>query len=180
MTLKNKNILLGITAGIAAYKTCELVRLYQKEGANVKVIMTEHAKEFVSPLVLSSLSKNKVFIDQFDYTSYDIEHISLAEWGDAFVIAPLTANTLSKIASGICDNLLLSVLCAFTKPVLLAPAMNNNMWNNKIIQENYEKLINHGYNTIGPIEGYLACGTTGIGKMIEIEKIVEKTKEILK
>ena len=177
MKLNDKNIILGITASIAAYKTCELVRMFQKEGANVKVIMTESAKEFVSPLVLSTLSKNKVYIEQFDYTSFDVEHISLAEWGDIIVVAPLSANTLSKIANGICDNLLTSVICAFTKKVIIAPAMNENMWNNKIIQENYNKLLNSGYISVGPVEGYLACGTTGAGKMAALNDILEAVKE---
>ena len=173
MKLKNKNIILGITASIAAYKTCELVRMFQKEGANVKVIMTENSREFVSPLVLSALSKNKVYIEQFNYTSFDIEHISLSEWGDVFVIAPLSANTLSKIANGICDNLLTSVVCAFTKKIVIAPAMNENMWKNKFIQENYNKLTESGYISVGPAKGYLACGTTGTGKMADLQDILK-------
>ena len=177
MTLKDKNVILGITASIAAYKACELVRLFQKEGANVKVIMTENAKEFVSPLVLSTLSKNKVYIEQFNYTSFDVEHISLADWGDVIVVAPMSANTLSKIANGICDNLLTSVICAFTKKIIIAPAMNENMWKNKIIQDNYNKLLNTGFMSVGPVQGYLACGTTGAGKMADIKDIVQAVEE---
>ena len=130
MTLDKKNILLGVTAGIAAYKACELVRLFQKKGANVKVVLTPNAKEFVSPLSLASLSRNDVYCEQFNYSNFDIEHVSLAKWGDIFVVAPLTANTLSKIAYGICDNLLTSLICAYSKQIIVAPAMNVNMWNN--------------------------------------------------
>ena len=134
MKLSGKKILLGISAGIAAYKCCELVRAFIKQGAEVKVVMTPNAKEFVSPLVLTTLSKNKVYIEQFDYQNYDIEHISLANWADIFVLAPATANTISKIANGICDNLLTSIMCAFTKPKLLVPAMNVDMYENNLIQ----------------------------------------------
>ncbi|MCR4881141.1 MAG: hypothetical protein K6A44_04225 [bacterium] len=179
MTLKDKNILLGVTAGIAAYKACELVRLFQKQGANVKVVLTPNAKEFVSPLSLASLSRNDVYCEQFNYSRFDIEHVSLAQWGDIFVIAPLTANTLSKIANGICDNLLTSLVCAYSKHVVIAPAMNVNMWNNQVIQENFNKLLDRGFVNVGPVEGYLACGDVGMGKMADIEDIVEKTAELL-
>jgi len=179
MTLENKHILLGITAGIAAYKACELLREFQKHGAEVKVIMTENARNFVSPMILSGLSRNKVFCEQFNYSHYDIDHISLTKWADMMVIAPLTANTLSKIATGICDNLLTSTICAFDKPVLIAPAMNCGMWNNSIIQKNLQTLKDMGFYTIGPETGYLACGDEGVGRMSELDDIVNKAKEIL-
>ena len=180
MTLEEKNILLGVTGGIAAYKACELVRLFQKQGANVKVILTPNAKEFVSPLSLASLSRNNVYMEQFNYSQFDIEHVSLAQWGDIMVIAPLTANTLSKIAYGICDNLLTSLVCAYAKPIIITPAMNVNMWSNKVIQENFQKLQDRNFIPVGPVEGYLACGDIGMGKMAEIEDIVKKAEEILK
>lgn len=180
MTLEEKNILFGVTGGIAAYKACELVRLFQKQGANVKVILTPNAKEFVSPLSLASLSRNNVYMEQFNYSQFDIEHVSLAQWGDIMVIAPLTANTLSKIAYGICDNLLTSLVCAYAKPIIIAPAMNVNMWSNKVIQENFQKLQDRNFIPVGPVEGYLACGDIGMGKMAEIEDIVKKAEEILK
>ena len=179
MNFKGKHILLGITAGIAAYKTCELVRKYQKAGAQVTVVMTPNAEKFVSPLVLASLSKNKVYCEQFNYENYDIEHISLAQKADIFVIAPATANTISKIAHGICDNLLTSVVCAFDKPILIVPAMNVNMYENILIQENLAKLNSLNYKILPPEEGELACGVVAKGRMAELDKIVEKTAEII-
>ena len=180
MNLKGKNILLGITAGIAAYKTCELVRKFQKQGAQVTVVMTPNAEKFVSPLVLASLSKNKVYCEQFDYKNYDIEHISLAQKADIFVIAPATANTISKIAHGICDNLLTSVACAFNKPILLVPAMNVNMYENRLIQENITKLeALENFFVLPPEEGELACGVCAKGRMAELDRIIEKTSEII-
>ena len=179
MTIEGKNVLLGVTAGIAAYKSCDLVRLFQKQGANVKVVLTPNAKEFVSPLSLASLSRNNVYMEQFNYSQFDIEHVSLAQWGDIFVIAPLTANTLSKIANGICDNLLTSLVCAYAKPIIIAPAMNVNMWNNKVIQDNFQKLQERNFIPVGPIEGYLACGDIGMGKMADIEDIIKKAEGVL-
>lgn len=173
-----KNILIGITAGIAAYKICELVRLYKKQGANVKVVMTENAQKFVSPLVLSCLSENKVYCSQFDYSEYEVEHISLAKWADIFVIAPLTANTISKLANGICDNLLSTTFCAFTKKILLVPAMNVDMYENDITQCNLDRLRNANTTILEPVEGFLACGVTAKGRMPEPETILNETIEI--
>lgn len=178
MKLSGKKILLGISAGIAAYKCCELVRAFIKQGAEVKVVMTPNAKEFVSPLVLTTLSKNKVYIEQFDYQNYDIEHISLANWADIFVLAPATANTISKIANGICDNLLTSIMCAFTKPKLLVPAMNVDMYENNLIQANLGKLEGLGFDILPPEDGFLACGVNAKGRMADLEKIIEKVSEI--
>jgi len=179
MKFVGKRILLGITGGIAAYKCCELVRMFKKNGADVKVVMTQNAKEFVSPLVLSTLSQNKVYIEQFDYTDYDIEHISLADWADIMVVAPATANTISKISNGICDNLLTSIICAFIKPILLVPAMNTNMYENNIIQSNMDKLEGLGFDILPAEDGFLACGVNGKGRMADLEKILAKTDEIL-
>lgn len=177
--LNGENILIGITGGIAAYKICDLIRLYKKQGANVKVVVSENALNFVTKLTLETLSQNPVFVKQFDYEEYKPEHISLADEADIFVIAPVSANTISKLATGICDNLLTSVACAFKKPILLAPAMNCNMWDNKVIQENLEKLEASGYFVCPPEEGYLACGYEGNGRLCEIEKIFDKSVEIL-
>lgn len=177
--LKSKTVLIGITGGIAAYKICELIRLFKKDGANVKVIITPNALNFVTKLTLQTLSQNEVYIEQFDIEEYKPEHISLADEADIFVIAPISANTISKLATGVCDNLLTSVTCAFKKPILIAPAMNCNMWENPVIQENMTKLESLGYSVLPPEEGYLACGYNGSGRLCSIEKIYDKTIEIL-
>lgn len=177
--LKCKNVLIGITGGIAAYKVCELIRLFKKNGANVKVVLTKNALNFVTKLTLQTLSQNNVFVEQFDIEDYKPEHISLADESDIFVIAPASANTISKLATGICDNLLTSVACAFKKPIIVAPAMNCNMWENKVIQENLAKLTELGYYLLEPEEGFLACGYNGSGRLCSLEKIFDKTVEIL-
>lgn len=176
--LTNKNILIGITGGIAAYKICNLIRLYKKAGANVRVVLTPNALNFVTKLTLQTLSGNEVYVDNFEIDEYKPEHIALTE-SDIFVIAPASANTIGKIVNGICDNLLLSTACAFSKPILIAPAMNENMWKNPFVQENLNKLKNNGCHIIEPETGFLACGTNGIGRMKEPEEIFEKTVEIL-
>ena len=176
--LKGKNILIGITGGIAAYKICSLIRLYKKAEANVRVVVTPNALKFVTKLTLQTLSNNNVYVEQFDIDEYKPEHIALTE-ADIFVIAPATANTIGKIANGICDNLLTTTACAFNKPLLIVPAMNNNMWENKFVQENIKKLENNGYNILYPSEGFLACGSNAIGRMREPEEIYEKTVEII-
>lgn len=176
MTLsQNKTILIGITGGIAAYKIYELIRMYKKNGFNVKVITTKNAMNFVSELTLTTLSNNEIYTDNFDIKEYKPEHISLCDEGDILVIAPATANTISKIANGICDNLLTSITCAFNKPIYIAPAMNTNMWNNSIIQENIQKLKNNGVQILEPESGYLACGTNGNGRLCSIDKIYSET-----
>ena len=134
----SKNILLGITSSIASYKAYELIRLYKKQGLNVKTIISKNALNFVSPLVLETLTGERCYYEQF-IPRDNTQHINLCNWADVFVVAPLSANTISKFAQGICDNLLSSVFCAYLgtkKPVLLAPAMNANMWNNPLIQKN--------------------------------------------
>ena len=176
--LENKNILIGITGGIAAYKICELIRMYRKARANVRVVLTPNALNFVTKLTLQTLSNNEVYVDNFEIDEYKPEHITLTE-ADIFVIAPASANTISKLANGICDNLLLSTACAFNKPFLIVPAMNTNMWENPFIQENLLKLKQNGYHILEPDEGYLACGTNGKGRMREVEEIFEATDNIL-
>ena len=177
--LKNKSVLIGITGGIAAYKVCSLIRMYKKAGANVRVVVTPNALNFVTKLTLQSLSQNEVYVESFNIEDYKPEHIALTE-ADIFVIAPASANTISKIASGICDNLLLTTACAFKNPILLAPAMNTNMWENPFVQESLNKLRENGYNVLEPASGFLACGDTGVGRMREVEDIFHKTIEILR
>lgn len=179
MALSQKTVLIGITGGIAAYKICELIRMYKKAGANVKVILTPNAKNFVTELTLATLTQNEVYTDNFDIKEYKPEHISLCDEGDILVIAPATANTISKIANGICDNLLTSITCAFNKPIIIAPAMNTNMWKNKFVQENLTKLKNNGFIIAEPESGYLACGTSGEGRLCSLEIIFNKTIETL-
>ena len=174
--LSGKTVLLGITGGIAAYKICELVRMYKRANANVQIVCTPNALNFVTKLTLQNLSKNDVAVEEFDIKKYNPKHISFADKADIMVIAPATANTISKLANGICDNLLTSTACAFTKPIILAPAMNCNMWNNPIIQENLHKLH---YTILEPETGFLACGYTGKGRLCSIDKIFDKTVELI-
>ncbi len=179
MNLEGKKILLGITGGIAAYKSLELIRMYKREGAEVKAVLTPNALEFVTPLTIQTLTNNKVYINNFDTACYNPEHISLCEWSDILVIAPATANTIAKIANGICDNLLTSLASAYHKPFLIAPAMNCNMYTNPVTQENISKLSKLGYNILAPEDGFLACGTNGAGRLASLEKIYSKTLGLL-
>ena len=179
MNLSGKKILIGITGGIAAYKSLELIRMYKRAGAEVKAVLTNNALEFVTPLTVQTLTSNKVYINNFDTSNYSPEHISLCDWSDIFVIAPATANTIAKIANGICDNLLTSLALAYTKPLLIAPAMNCNMYNNSITQENISKLKSKGYNFVEPETGYLACGAEGTGRLADLNTIYLKTLELL-
>ena len=178
-----KNVLIGVCGGIASYKVCELIRLLRKNNFSVKVMMTQAAAKFVTPLVFKTLSNNPVYIDMFEYSQEDIEHTSLASWADLCVVAPLSANTLSKIACGICDNLLTTVICALpaSTKVMLVPAMNDNMWKNAIIKENVRKLKkNKNYLVMEPEKGELACGDWGEGRLPEVKDIFRELCKILK
>ena len=175
--LSGKTILVGITGGIAAYKICELIRMYKRANAEVLVVCTPNALNFVTRLTLQNLSKNNVAVEEFDIKDFNPEHISYADRADIMVIAPATANTISKIATGVCDNLLTSIACAFTKPILIAPAMNCNMWENPLIRENLNKLH---CEILEPESGYLACGYEGKGRLCSLDKIFDKTVELLK
>ena len=171
---KNLNIVIGITGGISAYKSCGLVSYLRSEEANVDVIMTKSATEFITPLTLETLSGNKVIIDMFACPDYrDVHHISLASKADLFVIAPATANIIGKVANGIADDMLSTTIMATKAPVVFAPAMNNNMYENKIVQDNIKKLKKYGYKFIEPSVGHLACGTTAKGKLPKTEEIVK-------
>lgn len=174
--LKGKKILLGVTGGIAAYKSCELVRLYQKQGADVKVVMTEAASKFVTPLTFAALTRHEVEIDLFDNS---IKHIELAKWADLFVIAPATANTIAKLAHGIADNLLTNIALASTAPILIAPAMNANMYINEATQDNLKLLAKRNIKIIDPDDGYQACGDIGKGRLADLIMILEKSIQTL-
>jgi len=177
--VSGKNIILGVTASIAIYKACELVRRLKNDGFSVTVIETKEAEELIKPIVFQSLSGNKVYCGLFDtQENWEIGHISLADQADLILVAPATANIIAKIASGICDDLLACVVCATKAPVLFAPAMNENMYKNKITQDNIKKLKSLGYKFIAPKVGALACGKTGIGCLAEVEEIVKEIKKI--
>lgn len=177
--LSGKTVLVGITGAIAAYKVCELIRLFKKNNANVKVVVTPNALNFVTKTTLESLSQNAVDIEQFNIKEYKPEHIALTDEADIFVIAPASANTIAKMALGICDNLLTSTFCAFKKPVVIAPCMNTNMWENPAVEKNIETLKNRGIKVIEPDNGFLACGTNGKGRLADINLIYDTVKDIL-
>ncbi len=177
--LKGKKVLIGITGAIAAYKTLELIRLFKKNNAEVKVVVTPNALNFVTKTTLETLSGNELNINQFDIKEYKPEHISLTDESDIFIIAPITANTLAKITLGVCDNLLTSTFCAYKKPVIIAPCMNTNMWENSAVQKNIEILKERGIKVIEPETGFLACGTEGKGRLAEVNTIFEEAKNIL-
>ena len=177
--LEGKNIVLGVSGGIAAYKACLLTRELVKKKSQVSVVMTNHATEFVTPLTFQVLSSHPVFTDMFRQEVYDINHISLAESADALIIAPATANVIGKIAAGIADDLLTTVVMATRAPVLICPAMNVNMYNNPIVQDNMRRLREKGYFFADPGIGELACKTEGAGRLAEPGDIVEAAESML-
>ena len=177
--LQGKHILIGITGGIAAYKICSLIRDFKKSGAEVKVICTPNALNFVTKLTLQNLSQNEVYEGEFTPKNWKPEHISLADWADVMLIAPATANTIGKLAQGIADNLLTSIACAFSKKMLIAPAMNCNMWQNSSVQVNIEKLKARGIECLPTESGFLACGYSGKGRLCSLEKIYNAVDEAL-
>jgi phosphopantothenoylcysteine decarboxylase/phosphopantothenate--cysteine ligase len=180
LALKDKRILLGVSGGIAVYKAVELLRMLQREGAVVKVVMTKSATKFVSPLTFSTLSRHPAYYSLFsDPQRWEIEHISLADFAELFLIAPATANIIGKIASGIADDLLTTTALSVNCPIVIAPAMHSQMWSNPIVQENIKKLKGLGYHIIEPEEGVLASGDIGKGRLASLEKIVEVVKVIL-
>jgi phosphopantothenoylcysteine decarboxylase/phosphopantothenate--cysteine ligase len=180
MTLQGKEIVLGITGGIAAYKGAELVRLMVKRGARVHVVMTRSAREFITPLTLQTLSGNAVFTELFTlYEEKEIGHISLSQRAQVLLIAPATANIIGKIAHGIADDVLSTVAMAMKAPVLMAPAMNEAMWNNPVVQDNIAALKKRGCHFIDPGQGDLACGAQGIGRMADNEDIIDELEALL-
>ena len=171
-----KNILVGVTGGIAAFKSASIVSLLKKKGYNVKVVMTENATNIIGPLTLETLSKNRVYVDMWDKNPhYEVEHISLADWADIVLIAPTTYNIIGKVANGIADDMLSTILSAVSlrKPVFFALAMNVNMYENPILNENIDKLKTYGYRFIDTNEGLLACNYEAKGRMKEPEEIVD-------
>jgi phosphopantothenoylcysteine decarboxylase/phosphopantothenate--cysteine ligase len=178
--LEKKKIVLGITGGIAAYKAAELAREFVKREASVHVIMTKNATEFVTPLTLQTLTGNPVYTDTFTLTGeWEIGHVSLAESAAAVVVAPATANFIGKVAAGIADDLLTTMIMATKAPVLICPAMNVNMYANAIVQENIARLKAKGYTFVDPAYGELACGTEGVGRLAEMEDILEDVESAL-
>jgi len=177
---KGKTILVGVTGGIAAYKAASLTSKLKSLGAKVEVVMTRNAVRFITPLTLQVLSENAVHVEMFEpVTDYEVEHISLATRADLILIAPATANILGKVANGIADDLLSTVIMATKAPVVFAPAMNVNMYENPIVQENIAKLKGKGYHFIEPEEGRLACGYRGKGRLANLQKILTRVEEIL-
>ena len=173
-SLINKNILLGVTGGIAAYKAAEIVRHLKKSGSSVRVVMTKSAEEFITPLTLQALSGNRVSRELLDAEAEAaMGHIELAKWADGILIAPATANTLARLSSGRGDDLLSTITLAFEGPISLAPAMNQAMWRDSRTQENLKKLIDKGYILCGPGSGEQACGDVGLGRMLEPLEIME-------
>lgn len=177
MTVTKKNILLCITGGIAVYKAADLTSKLVQSGFNVKVMMSDSARKFVTPLTFQALSRNEVYIDTFIENDPEvIAHIDLADWADLILVAPATANTIGKLASGIADNMITTTLLASTAPVWIAPAMNVHMYSHPAVKRNIDILLQMGCNFIEPGEGYLACGYVGKGRLEEPEKILERVK----
>ncbi|HKK20189.1 MAG TPA: bifunctional phosphopantothenoylcysteine decarboxylase/phosphopantothenate--cysteine ligase CoaBC, partial [candidate division Zixibacteria bacterium] len=175
--LKGKKVLVGLTGGIACYKVPYLVRFLRKQDVEVQVVMTEAATKFITPLTLESVSDRPVAIELFPANKFvSTRHIDFGEWPDLVVIAPATANFLGKVASGVSDDLLTTIVCATSRPVMIAPAMNPQMWGNKITQRNYKTLKEVGYRFIDPTEGNMACDHYGVGRMAEPEQIFDAIK----
>src|SRR5690606_380277 len=174
--LKGKKIVLGVTGSIAAYKAVLLVRSLIREGAEVKVIMTPAAKDFISPLTLSTLSKNPVLIDIFKEDTW-ANHVMLGRWADMMLVAPLSCNTLAKMATGLCDNLLMAVYLSATCPVMVAPAMDEDMWHHPTTNQNLDQIRSHGCQILDVGYGELASGLTGPGRMAEPEEIFQALEQ---
>ncbi len=178
--LKKPCVVLGVTGGIAVYKACELLRLLQKRGIDVFVVMTQNACRFVAPLTFETLSGHPVAVDTFDRPqTWEVEHIALAKRADLFLIAPATANIMGKMACGIADDMLSTTVMATRAPVLVAPAMNTGMWENAAVQQNVKTLRARGVEIVAPVSGHLACGDNGAGKLEDVAVIAERACELL-
>jgi phosphopantothenoylcysteine decarboxylase/phosphopantothenate--cysteine ligase len=179
-SLKDKHILIGICGSIAAYKSCELVRSLVNEGASVYVLLTKNALNFVTPLTLKTLSGHSVIKDIFDEEEFsNIMHIQIAHWADLIVVAPATANVVGKVANGIADDVITTTIMATKAPVIFAPAMNDQMYENPIYRENENKLKSLGYRFVQPEVGYLACGYEGVGRLANLENILKEINDLL-
>lgn len=178
---KKKEIVIGVTAGISAYKTPEIVRALVKKNYGVSVLMTKEATNFIGPLTFKVLTNRPVIVDMFsDDIPWDPCHVSLAERADLVVVVPATACIIAKLANGLCDDIISCVIMATKAKVIICPAMNDNMYNHPILQENLKKLKSFGYKIISPIEGELACGRYGIGHLAELDKIINSIEKALK
>ena len=178
--MKKPCVVLGVTGGIAVYKACELLRLLQKRGIDVFVVMTQNACRFVAPLTFETLSGHPVAVDTFDRPqTWEVEHIALAKRADLFLIAPATANIMGKMACGIADDMLSTTVMATRAPVLVAPAMNTGMWENAAVQQNVKTLRARGVEIVAPVSGHLACGDNGAGKLEDVEVIAERVCKLL-
>ena len=178
--MKKPCVVLGVTGGIAVYKACELLRLLQKRGIDVFVVMTQNACRFVAPLTFETLSGHPVAVDTFDRPqTWEVEHIALAKRADLFLIAPATANIMGKMACGIADDMLSTTVMATRAPVLVAPAMNTGMWENAAVQQNVRTLRARGVEIVAPVSGHLACGDSGAGKLEDVAVIAERACELL-
>lgn len=181
MSVPKRSMILGITGSIAAYKACEIISLLREEPIDIQVVLTKEAEEFITPLTLQTLSRNKVITDMFELPdTWNPVHTSLGDKADLVLIAPATANIIGKLASGICDDTLSCVIYATKAPILIAPAMNEKMYKHKIIQENINRLKKIDYKFIGPIKGHLACGCEDIGHLARTQDIVREVKRLLK
>ena len=180
MTSRPKQIIVGVTGSIAAYKACEIVNILKKDSFDVRVILTKEGEKFLTPLTLQTLSGNRVHTDMFETPEeWDPIHTSLADSASLILIAPATANIIGKLANGICDDLLTCVVYASKAPVLIAPAMNEKMYNHEAVQENIKKLKKLGYSFAGPIKGHLACGHEAIGHIADTGDIVKGAKRLI-
>ncbi len=178
--MDKKTVVLGVTGGIAAYKAADLASKLTQEGATVKVIMTQSAMEFITPLTFRNITGQPVVTDMFELASeFSVEHIALAELADVLVIAPATANIIAKIAAGIADDSLTCTVLATTAPVVIAPAMNDNMYKNPVTQENIKKLVDRGFTIVEPEEGRLLSGKTGVGRLADNQVILNTVKVML-
>jgi phosphopantothenoylcysteine synthetase/decarboxylase len=176
-----KRILLGVTASIAAYKSCDIINSLRKLGYEVKVAMSPDSKHFITPLTLQALSSNDVITDMFELPAkWDACHVSLAKWANLILIAPASADMISKLAYGLANCIISASVLASNAKVLIAPAMNDNMYKHKAVQDNISRLKKFGYKFVGPKRGHLACGYEGIGHIADVEDIVKAVKKLLK